>query len=91
MVTGKRGADMTAVVSAKHAARTRLTGATGLLIVVAAFVMMAWAAPPHPHAPAHRPAAPRSATVTQLESHLESQAWPGAPGGPRAANPPASP
>jgi hypothetical protein len=66
---------MTAVVSAEHAARTWFTGATGLLIVAAAFAMMAWAAPMHSSAQPHRPAAPPSLTVSQLES----QAWPGAP------------
>jgi hypothetical protein len=77
MVTGKRGAAMSAVVSAERAARTWLTGATGLLIVAAAFAMMAWAAPAHPHAQPHRPATAHSvtATVTQLASRV----WPGTP------------
>jgi hypothetical protein len=78
MVTGKRGADMTAVVSAEHAARTWFTGASGLLIVAAAFAMMAWAAPAHAQAQAqpHRPAPAHSVTVSQLES----QVWPASPG-----------
>jgi hypothetical protein len=75
MVTGNRGAAMSAVVSAERAARTWLTGATGLLIVAAAFAMMAWGAPAHPHAQPQRPATPHSVTVTQLESRV----WPGTP------------
>jgi hypothetical protein len=66
---------MTALVSAERAARTWLTGATGLLIVAAAVVMMVLAAPAHQHARPHRPAVPHSATVSQLESKV----WPGAP------------
>jgi hypothetical protein len=57
---------MTAVVRAEHATRTWLTGVTGLLIVGAAFVMMAWAAPGH--ASPHRPA-----TSTSIMAQLESQ------------------
>jgi hypothetical protein len=80
MATGNRGADMTAVVSAEHAARTWLTGATGLLIVAAAFVMMAWAAPMHSPARSPQPAPPHSVTVSQVTvSQLESQVRPGAP------------
>jgi type IV secretory pathway TrbD component len=60
---------MTAVVSAERAARTWLTGTTGLLIVAAAFVMMVWAAPSQPHARAHRPATSTSITA-QLESRV---------------------
>ena len=45
---------MTAVVSPEHARATWLTGVAGLFILVAAFVMMACAAPslasPRPHA-----------------------------------------
>ena len=73
---------MTAVVGAERATRTWLTGATGLLIVAAAFVMMAWAAPSHPHERPHRPAASTSVTA-----QLESQVWAGAapaPGSPAA-------
>jgi hypothetical protein len=77
MVTGNRGAAMSAVVSAERAARTWLTGATGLLIVAAAFAMMAWAAPAHPHAQPQRPATPHSVTVTVTQ--LESRVWPGTP------------
>ncbi len=65
---------MSAVVSAERAARTWLTGATGLLIVAAAFAMMAWAAPAHPHARPDRPAVPHSVTVTATQ--LESRVWP---------------
>ena len=59
---------MTAVIRAEHATRTWLTGATGLLIVAAAFVMMAWAAPSPPHA-----SPPRPATSTSITAQLESQ------------------
>ncbi len=68
---------MTAVISAERATRTWLTGATGLLIVAAAFVMMAWAAPSPPHARPHRPA-----TSTSITVQLESQVWAGAAGSP---------
>jgi hypothetical protein len=71
---------MTAVVSAERAARTWLTGATGLLLVAAAFVMMVWAAPARPHARPHQPAIPRSVTVDQL-------AWSPAKPGPSAGRP----
>ena len=60
---------MTAVVRAEHATRTWLTGVTGLLIVGAAFAMMAWAAPSS-HASPHRPA-----TSTSITVQLESQVW----------------
>jgi len=68
---------MTAVISAERATRTWLTGATGLLIVAAAFVMMAWAAPSPPQARPHRPATSTSVTV-----QLESWVWAGAAGSP---------
>jgi hypothetical protein len=71
---------MSAVVSAERAARTWLTGAAGLLIVAAAFAMMAWAAPAHAHARPHGPAAPHSVTVSQLESRV----WSGAPSPPQS-------
>jgi hypothetical protein len=71
MVTGNRGAVMAAVVRAEHATRTWLTGVTGLLIVAAAFVMMAWAAPLH--ASPHRPATSTSITA-QLESRVQAGA-----------------
>ena len=70
---------MTAVVSAERAARTWLTGATGLVIVAAAFIMMALAAPPPAHARPHRPATSTSVTA-QLESKV--RAGPGAAGSP---------
>jgi hypothetical protein len=76
---------MTAVVSAERAARTWLTGGTGLLIVATAVAMMVWAAPSHPHARPHRPASSTSVTV-----QLESQVWTGAaptPGSPAARTP----
>ena len=66
--------------------KTWLTGATGLVIVVAAFVMMAWAAPSHPHARPHQPVTSTSVTVSQLES----QVWAGtapSPGNPSARTP----
>ncbi len=65
---------MTAVVSAERAARTWLTGASGLLIVVIAFVMMAWASPSHPHARPHQPAISHSVTADRLASPV----WAGA-------------
>jgi hypothetical protein len=75
---------MTAVISAERATRTWLTGVTGLLIVAAAFVMMAWAAPSPQHVRANRPGPAHSVTV-QLESWArpaaaprESSARPGA-------------
>ena len=56
---------MTAVVSRERAKATWLTGVVGLLIVAAAFVMMACAAPslahPRPHGATVRPAS-RSAS-----------------------------
>jgi hypothetical protein len=76
---------MTAVVSAERAARTWLTGGTGLLIVATAVAMMAWAAPSHPHAGPHRPATSSSITV-----QLESQVWAGTaptPGSPAERTP----
>jgi hypothetical protein len=77
---------MTAVVRAERATRTWLTGGTGLLIVAAAFVMMAWAAPARPHASPHRPA-----TSTSITAQLDSQVWAGraapAPGSPAARTP----
>jgi hypothetical protein len=79
MVTGIGAQDMTAVVSAERATRTWLTGVTGLLIVAAAFVMMAWAAPSPPHASPQRPAA-----STSITAQLESQMRAGAPGPPRS-------
>ena len=81
MVTGNRGADMTAVVSAERATKTWLTGATGLVIVVTAFVMMAWAAPAHSLARPHPSATPHSVTVSQLESQVWAAAA-GSPGSP---------
>lgn len=68
---------MTAVVSAEHAVRTWLTAAAGLLIVAAAFVMMAWAAPSPLHA---RP--PRPVTSTSVTAQLESQVRAGTKGSP---------
>ncbi|HEY6295357.1 MAG TPA: hypothetical protein VIX15_06810 [Streptosporangiaceae bacterium] len=65
---------MTAVVSAERAARTWLTGGTGLLIVAAAIVMMAWAAPSQ-HARPYRPGPAHSVTV-QLESWASQGAAP---------------
>jgi hypothetical protein len=69
---------MTAVVSAERAVRTWLTGAAGLLIVAAAFVMMAWAAPSPLHArPRHQPV-----TSTSVTAQLESQVRAGTKGSP---------
>jgi hypothetical protein len=64
---------MTAVVSAQRATRTWLTGVTGLLIVAAAFVMMAWAAPSPRQARPHRAATSTSVTV-QLDSQVRAGA-----------------
>ena len=58
---------MTAVVRAEHATRTWLTGVTGLLIVGAAFAMMAWAAP---SARLHHQPAPSTSITVQLESQV---------------------
>jgi hypothetical protein len=72
---------MTAVVRAERATRTWLTGGTGLLIVAAAFVMMAWAAPSPAHArPQHQPVP--AASITSITAQLESQVWAGAAGSP---------
>ena len=68
---------MSAVVSAERAARTWLTGVTGLLIVAAAFAMMAWAAPSPAQARPQRPATSTSVTV-----QLDSQVRAGAAGSP---------
>jgi hypothetical protein len=50
---GNRGGEMTAMVSRERATATWLTGVVGLVILAAAFVMMACAAPslanPRPH------------------------------------------
>jgi hypothetical protein len=73
---------MTAVISAERATRTWLTGATGLLIVAAAFIMMAWAAPSPPQARPDRPA-----TSTSVTAQLASQIRPGAAGSPAARTP----
>ena len=48
-MTRKRGNEMTAVVSRERAARTGLTAAAGVLMLVVAFVMMVVAAPGHAH------------------------------------------
>jgi hypothetical protein len=56
---GNRGGDMPAVVSRERATATWLTGVVGLVILAAAFVMMACAAPslasPRPHGATTRP------------------------------------
>jgi type IV secretory pathway TrbD component len=72
MQRGIGAQDMTAVISAERAARTWLTGATGLLIVAIALVMMAWAAPAHPHARPQRLAMPHSVTAGQLVSAVRA-------------------
>jgi hypothetical protein len=72
MQRGIGAQDMTAVVSAERAARTWLIGATGLLIVAVAFVMMAWAAPAHPHARPPRPAMTNSVTADRLASAVQA-------------------
>ena len=65
---------MSAVVRAERATRTWLTGGTGLLIVAAAFAMMAWAAPSPAHArPQHRPMP--AASVASVTVQLESRVW----------------
>jgi len=52
---------MTAVVSESRSKSTWLTGSAGLLILVAAFVMMVCAAPARAHTPTH--AVTQSATA----------------------------
>jgi hypothetical protein len=66
---------MTAVVRAERATRTWLTGGTGLLIVAAAIVMMAWAAPSPQHARPHR-AGPTHSVTVQLDSQVRAGAAP---------------
>jgi hypothetical protein len=68
---------MTAVVRAERATRTWLTGGTGLLIVAAAFAMMAWAAPSPAHARPQHGTTPATsvASVTSVKAQLESQVW----------------
>ncbi len=64
---------MTAIVSPERAKGTWLTGAAGLLLLAAAFIMMACASPrpaPHPH-PAS-PVATSSAPAGQLLSQLRT-------------------
>jgi hypothetical protein len=70
-VTGE--AKMTAVVSREQARGTWLTGVTGLLILVAAFVMMACAAPSLVHARPHAAAVTQTATV--YTSSLITESW----------------
>ncbi|HET9974967.1 MAG TPA: hypothetical protein VFQ68_42520 [Streptosporangiaceae bacterium] len=60
---------MTAVVSREHARTTCLTGATGMLMVAIAFVMMIVAAPGHGHARAGVVAKPAAAQVTTDVCH----------------------
>jgi hypothetical protein len=74
---------MTAVVSRERARATWLTGVVGLLILGAAFVMMACAAPslaaPRPHAAVTQAAkVPTSALITESWS-LSRQARPRLP------------
>jgi hypothetical protein len=74
---------MTAVVSGERVRATWLTGIAGLVILAAAFVMMACAAPslahPRPHGPVTQPA-----SVTT--SSLMAASWAGRAGqGRRAA------
>jgi hypothetical protein len=69
-VTGE--AKMTAVVSREQARGTWLTGVTGLLILVAAFVMMACAAPSLVHA---RPHAAVTQTTTVYTTSLITESW----------------
>ena len=63
---------MTAVVSSEPAKATWLIGAAGLLILAAAFVMMACAAPSLGHARPHG-AVTRAARVST--SSLTTQGW----------------
>jgi hypothetical protein len=58
---------MTGVISGEPTKATWLTGAAGLLIIVAAFVMMVMAAPvqPHPHAAASPTTQTTMVAVTQ--------------------------
>ena len=71
---------MTAVVNRERATATWLTAVVGLVILAAAFVMMACAAPslasPRPHG-----AMTRSANVSTLVDHRELVRERGRPGG----------
>jgi hypothetical protein len=64
---------MTAIVTRERARATWLTGVAGLLILVAAFVMMACAAPSLAHA---RPHAAVTQTTTVYTSSLITQSRP---------------
>ena len=74
---------MTAVVSRERAKATWLSGVVGLVILAAAFVMMACAAPSLTHSRPHK-AVTQSASV--YTSSLITRSWPGRAGqGRRAA------
>jgi HAMP domain-containing protein len=54
---------MSAIVSQEHARTTWLTGAAGLLLLAAAFIMMAWTRPaPHPDPASPAAASPAAAS-----------------------------
>jgi hypothetical protein len=79
---------MTAIVSRERARATWLTGAAGLLMLAAAFIMMVAAAPSHAHPRPHGPVATHSSPGDQLLSRLSTAAPPRTgPAGPPARSP----
>jgi hypothetical protein len=59
---------MSAIVSQERARGTWLTGAAGLLLLMAAFLMMLAGAPAHAH-PKHGPATPSAVQLTTDPCH----------------------
>jgi len=60
---------MSAIVSQEHARTTWLTGAAGLLLLAAAFIMMAWTRPaPHPGPASPAAASPAAASPAAASS-----------------------
>ena len=80
---------MTAVVSREDAKATWLTGVVGLVILAAAFVMMAYAAPSLPHPRPHGALTQAAGVYTSsLITESWSASWAGRAGqGRRAAGP----
>jgi hypothetical protein len=69
---GNRGGEMTAVVSRERAKTTWLTAVAGLLILAAAFVMMACAAPSVMHA---RPLGAQTKVAGASASWMGTDSW----------------
>ncbi len=80
------GEAMTAVVSRERAKAPWLSGVVGLVILAAAFMMMAWAAPslahPRPHG---APAPPATVSTSSLITGSWSATWTGRAGQGRRA------